>query len=255
RTNMTLSHLLARPAVWRLCAFGLVAALASLLHLTAAPPSPPITALPRSAKLPAKRLLRAPAPRPKMPQGNRAQDLSLTLTITPAKYELRGAVSCKLVLTNLAKRDLRLTALSTYYQELVYAPGLTFLLRFKDGTVVEVRNESPMVPADAALVPALEPIKIASEGSKWGDWGRGFVTNSGEAIEAVAKCKQFCVTAIVDKLGLKSNTVFVNGTFNVPRDHDPLKDAKAYRRRKADEKERSEAERRRLRERINRGGN
>lgn len=120
--------------------------------------------------------------------------------------------------------------------DLRYAGGLVYVLRFADG-------------AGMAFPHVFEPGRPqggCQDGQNW-EYGPVEVPPGGEKsfaeplprcslnadtsafAKALARCPRFCVVAVAERAGLRSNAVFFNGTFALPAGFDPIAEARAFR--------------------------
>jgi hypothetical protein len=164
--------------------------------------------------------------------------LSLSLGSDKMSDDFRSPTSVTIALRNHAKRARTIQEVRAPEGNLRQAQGVSYVVRFKDGVVVEVPNPSRGIRGHFGIPPPHLPVRVPAGGKVEANHpslhGLLFSLNR-DAINAYRKCKVFAVTAIAteDGLNLRSDTVFVNGKFDLPKDHDPIADAKAYREAKA----------------------
>jgi hypothetical protein len=183
-----------------------------------------------------------PAPRP-APEGNRVWDLTLHLSLSrpsldlPLPAEFAKMTKVRLELVNHSDRPRRIGELEVADRLRPQgqqspgcgnARGMSFVFRFDDGTVYEFRPTG--VVGSQHRRPLLVPLRLEAKGraTAEGDlWN--LLSDSEECRRAVRERRRFCVTAVVEEMGLKSNTAFVNGAFLLPKGYDALEDARAFR--------------------------
>jgi hypothetical protein len=184
------------------------------------------------------------APLPKgrpEPQKDIVENWSLTLSLGSDKMsdDFRRPTTATITLRNHAKRARTIQEVRAPEGNLNWAEGLSYVVRFKDGAVIEVPNRTRGISGSFERLPRHLPIRVSAGGKVEGEYptlyGLLFFNRGREAREAYRKCKVFAVTVVAteDGLNLRSNTVFVNGKFELPKGHDPIADAKAYREAKA----------------------
>jgi hypothetical protein len=213
-----------RRLATRKCAAGTVAlpALVSLLGLAAPSFS-----------------LGAPVPKQTVVwKGNRVQDLTLeiradrtTLVFGDRKKRTR------LTLTNHSDHPRRVAELPVAKGWPRPSPGYSLVLRFQDGTLLEVPGMTNYGGVAAVEhQPKFEPLEVAPNGSATSEWDlTSVVSHSHQALMTYQKCKAFCVTVVAPELRLKSNTVFVNGFTPHTAEYDPFKDVAACHRKLEEE--------------------
>jgi hypothetical protein len=130
-------------------------------------------------------------------------------------------------LKNLKKEVRQIDELETRFNLLCNCRQLSFVLRFEDGTVVERQSVSQWIVRGEGKV---QPLAIPSEGEV-GDRIeiRKLLEGHDDLDAAYSKCKNFCVTAIIYPLNIKSNTLFFNDWTKPKPAVDALKDAEEYR--------------------------
>lgn len=187
----------------------------------------------------------APVPPPKpLPPGNRIDDLSLRLEM-PRQLGAHSGV-CQLTLVNHAGRARTIDHFPTLGADYWPTPAVTFVVRFRTGDIFET-HLAAYLPAELGSLRRLRPsLAIPAAGLIDRRSGWAVLSTEDRAVLAYRSCKVFCVTAIVDSLKLKSNTVFVGGWFPLEKGYDPFADARAFRRLE----EKRKAEQRRARERA-----
>lgn len=168
--------------------------------------------------------------------GKIVEDWSLTLSTSSEKMSenFRAPTSATLTLRNHAKRPRTIQEVRSLESNLRFAEGLSYVLRFQNGVVLEVPNRTFGLRNMIGTPPAHQPVRIPAGGkvvAAHPDLTSMLHLDRREVREAYRKCKVFAVTVIATEcdLNLASNTVFVNGTFDLPKKHDPIADAKAYR--------------------------
>jgi hypothetical protein len=133
--------------------------------------------------------------------------------------------------------------------DLRYAKGLHYVLRFADGALVVMPHLYPreLRPADICQDGSnlkYGPLEVPAGGAasfaeKVGDAVFG---TSTKASEAFGRCRSFCLTVVAEGEGLRSNAVFLNGKFALPPNFDPIAELRAYRKRAEDRRRREEEE-------------
>ncbi|HZT80745.1 MAG TPA: hypothetical protein VFA26_11000 [Gemmataceae bacterium] len=179
---------------------------------------------------------------------NRIENWTLKLDVDPSVLDSKHPSKLTLALKNHSLRERRVIELLATDNKLLSASGLIFSLRFENGAVAMGR------PCYCTVgMPREAPLKVPDRGESVGvgDLYSVLFGFDHDAAVALQKCKRFCVTAAILEMGLRSNTVFINGTFRLPGDFDPLKDLEACRQKKAqEEKRRQEARSRELLEKL-----
>jgi hypothetical protein len=132
-------------------------------------------------------------------------------------------------LKNHVNRRRGLLELTNSYNKLSGASGLYYVVRFQSGDVEVVRPGGPRYVSGS--LPDPKPLYVSALGALMVTYGVGpdmFFFNR-KARLAFKKGEKFCITAVVPEMEMRSNTVFVNGSFDLPKGHDPLKDERDWR--------------------------
>jgi hypothetical protein len=139
--------------------------------------------------------------------------------------------------------------------DLRWARGISFALRFADGTTVEVPYRYPHGLPDAGGLDFASlrygPLEVPAGRSKECKVDLADDVMVPAARELFKRCRSFCLTVVVPKSGLRSNTLFFNGEFPLPANYDPVAEARAFRKedeRREAAKAQKEAARRRAEE-------
>jgi hypothetical protein len=160
------------------------------------------------------------------------RDLTLWLDLQPTFRVNRGNTAT-IRLVNARKEDRTLAEITALHGQLRHSPEITYVVRFQNGTVYEAKGVaifwSPSPEEAEKWRP--RPITIAAGGEVSSRFDLFDLLIDHDLRVALTNCRTFCITAIVDGIRLKSNTVFVNGHFSLPARYDPFEDAKVARHR------------------------
>lgn len=183
-------------------------------------------------------------------RGNRIQDLTLQLRATGAEYLpklRRESPKIELILTNHSPKARSIQHLQSIRNELRASRGLQIVVRFRSGAVF--REEYGAILRPGAVIQGIDlprpmPFELPAGGkaSRETDLLNHL---SSEARSEFHKCKEFCVTAILEGLKIKSNTVFFNGFFDLGAEYDSFKDADEFDRRRDEEIKQTRADQQR----------
>jgi hypothetical protein len=213
------------------------------------------------------------APPASPPPGNEVDGVSLTLGASHLTYGRPGReekATLFLTVWNASPRPRRLAGFrvpqgNARYRnnDLRWPRDLSWVLRFPDGDSVMVRHSCrlvfPLVGGRDGVDLLFGPLELPAGGSLREEFSlrECVFGDSPDAREARQRCGSFCVTAVVDGLGLRSNTLFFNGRFALPAGYDPIAEGLGYRQgrgaKQESEYQQDMAERDREAARANRG--
>ncbi len=175
--------------------------------------------------------------------GNRIQDLTLQLRPSSTKYNPKygdESPRIELTLTNHSGKACSIEHLQTVKDRLEASRGLRIVIRFKSGAIFRVGYGLGPIAGHLEQIP-FRPFALPAGASVSREQNLLAYLSHDARLE-FDKCKDFCVTAVLPGLKLKSNTVFFNDFFDLGPEYDPFKDSAEYDRRQKEESKRDREE-------------
>lgn len=157
---------------------------------------------------------KSPPKAPEEDPGNKVKDLTLRLDSTHTMIPPWDNMTLRLVLTNHGKQVRAFDDMPTEQNRLEYCRSLGFTVHFASGKVAEIDGPFKPTRGPGEKVWKVRPLALPGDGEAVAEllFGETILLNT-EFLDAFHKSRQFSITAVVRPLGLKSNTLYINGKF------------------------------------------